>query len=162
MRVTRWALVLCSLALLGAGTDTNSRGTGARPRPTPSQSCATWRNLASRRWAGRWNDSDGWRFTFELSLRRQANNVSGEFVWTLAATQDPSMTRRIGDSAIERVRGTVDCASGTLSLAGYAVTDATLIARDAYELSFGSSGALSGRTRGNDDRWDGVLVATPR
>lgn len=161
MRVTRWALVLCSLALLGAGAD-NNRDAGARPRPAQGNSCANWPNLASRRWAGRWNDADGWRFTFDLALRRQANTLTGEFVWRLSSTQDASMTNRIGNSAIERVRGSIDCATGTLSLAGYAVTDASLIARDVYQLAVDSSGNLSGRTQGNQGRWDGVLSATPR
>ena len=160
MRVARLALVLCSFALLGAGADHGA--SGPRPRPVAANSCVNWPNLAQRRWSGSWHDASGWSFSFDLALRRQANSLSGEFVWRLAATRDASMAHRVGSSAIERIRGSIDCATGTLTLGGYAVTDATLIAQDVYQLALGSSGALSGRTRGNEGRWYGVLTATPR
>jgi hypothetical protein len=114
------------------------------------------------RWSGRWTDSQGWIYTFDLSLRRQGATVSGQYLWRLVTTADPTMNNRVGDRAIERVRGTIDCGANSMEYAGYEVSDDTLIGADTYRVALGAGLSLTGRSRGNEGTWDGSLTARRR
>ncbi|MDP3273907.1 MAG: hypothetical protein Q8Q09_01845 [Deltaproteobacteria bacterium] len=163
----RRALIATTLLALGTLSTMSARVARAgvherRPNAPAVNACSGWPEHQERRWTGRWNDAAGWRFSFALSLRRQSGVVSGQIVWTLAGTTDTSMRARVGSSAIERVRGTVDCAAGALVFAGYELTDASLIGLDIYRASIANRPQITGQTRGSDGRWDGVLVGTER
>jgi hypothetical protein len=156
----RAGLILCALSSIGAGADTVARPPVAPPPRV--QACAAWPDRATRQWAGQWSDIQGWRYTFDLALRRSGATVTGRYVWRLEHTTDASMRARVGHSAVERVRGTVDCTSGALVYAGYEVSDDTLIAADSYRVQIGADLSLSGQSRGNEGLWDGVLSARRR
>lgn len=143
---------------MGASGD---RRAPSQPPPQQSQ-CAAWRDGTTLRWGGRWTNSQGWVYSFELSLRRQASAVSGQYVWRLVTSADPTMNNRVGDRAIERVRGSIDCAANTMEYAGYEITDDTLIGADTYRVSIGAGLSLTGRTRGSEGTWDGSLTARRR
>jgi hypothetical protein len=161
MRSARLGLILCALCSIGAGADTIARLPVAPPPPR-AQACAAWPDRATRQWTGQWSDRQGWRYTFELGLRRNGASVTGQYVWRLAESPDATMRGRLGHTAVERVQGTVDCASGALVYAGYQVSDDTLIAADSYRVQIGAALALSGQSRGNEGLWDGVLSARRR
>jgi hypothetical protein len=167
MRWKHCALIALSCASLAGASLPAERApdAGTRPRaqqPAPNHCDAQWPDRAARRWSGRWNDREGWVFTYNLTLRRDGAAVSGEFLWRLATARDASMANRVGHTATERVRGTIDCAAGTLAFAGYEVTDGTLIARDVYRVAITVDRRLTGQTRGNEGHWDGVLTGTER
>ncbi|MBL8685788.1 MAG: hypothetical protein JNK05_41820 [Myxococcales bacterium] len=159
MRWTRLVLIVCALASMGASGD---RRAPSQPPPPSQSQCASWRDDTTARWSGRWTDAQGWVYTFDLSLRRHGAIVSGQYLWRLVTSADATMSNRVGDRAIERVRGTIDCAANTMEYAGYEITDDTLIAADAYRVALGAGLSLTGRTRGNEGAWDGSFTARRR
>ena len=120
-----------------------------------------WPDATTRRWSGMWSKT-GWRFAFSLTLTRNRINLDGAFRWQLAEAPPGSpLQNRIGASGQEMVRGTVDIATGVISLAGYGVDDPSLLSPDHYELRLSPSGSLSGSTKTWEGTWGGVLVAKP-
>lgn len=154
------AMMLCMSATHAAALPRRAR---PGPGPGPRTGCAEtiFPQGAEQRWRGEWASADGWNFGYVLHLTRRGNAVAGYFEWTLRITPDPGMASRVGNSAREYVRGTLDGRTCSVSLAGYRITDATLIGADQYALTIATDGALSGRTRGNDPPlWSPQITGT--
>lgn len=111
-------------------------------------------------WRGEWISDDGeFRYSFVLSLIRSPQSdafVEGSFEWTLEEAPGPYQDR-LGETAVEWVSGRPLGRSRMLILAGYAVSDSTLIAADAYRLVV-SGDAIGGSTRGNEGLWLNALA----
>ena len=111
-------------------------------------------------WRGEWVSDDGeFRYSFVLSLFQSPQSeafVEGAFEWTLEEGPGPYQGR-LGETAIEWVTGRPLGRSRMLILAGYAVSDSTLIAADAYRLVM-SGDAIGGSTRGNEGLWLNALA----
>ncbi|HEY1554665.1 MAG TPA: hypothetical protein VGF94_07490 [Kofleriaceae bacterium] len=77
-------------------------------------------------WTGTADDETGGHWTFTLELAAQGDKLSGVFHWKGALTGD------------EFVRGSVDCAAGTMALDAYKVTGD--LALGAYRVGLGADG----------------------
>ena len=85
-------------------------------------------------WQGSWKSRDGYTYDFAMQLDVHDDTVAdGQISWQLIATPpDSHLTARVGDSATEFVSGAYDRAQGLATVAGYKVSDPTLIALDSY------------------------------
>jgi len=86
-------------------------------------------------WQGTWKSRNGYNFAFAMQLDvREDETAEGKIRWELVATPPNShLANRIGDSATEYVSGRFDKANNVATVAGYDVTDSTLIALDSYK-----------------------------
>ena len=86
-------------------------------------------------WQGTWKSRNGYNYAFAMQLDVRADETAkGKIRWELVATPpDSHLANRIGDSATEYVSGRFDKANNIASLAGYDVTDPTLIALNSYK-----------------------------
>jgi hypothetical protein len=87
--------------------------------------------------------------------------VDGTITWTLRrdATGDQS---RIGESAVESVRGYYSPSLSALSVQGYAASDESLIGLDTYRLVIADDGSrMVGITWANG-AWDGRVEFIPQ
>jgi hypothetical protein len=86
-------------------------------------------------WQGNWRSRDGYSYAFAIQLDvREDDTADGRIRWELVATPPNShLANRIGDSATEYVSGRFDKANNIATVAGYKVSDPTLIALDAYK-----------------------------
>jgi hypothetical protein len=91
-------------------------------------------------WQGDWKSRNGFHFGFAMQLSVADNgDAMGEISWQLKATPpDSFLAPRVGDVAIEYVRGTFDRDKGQAMLTGYEVSDATLLALDTYKFQIKS------------------------
>ena len=87
-------------------------------------------------WQGTWKSKGGFTFDFALQLEVRGDNTAvGQIKWKLVATPAGSkLAPRVGETAIEYVNGRYDRTKSVASIAGYAVSDTTLLALDTYRL----------------------------
>ena len=86
-------------------------------------------------WQGTWKSRDGYNYAFAMQLDvREDDTAEGRIRWELVATPPNShLANRIGDSATEYVLGRFDKVNNIATVAGYEVSDPTLIALDSYK-----------------------------
>ena len=113
----------------------------------------------SGRWRGEWRDRDGFVFALDMELSAEdERRIEGQIEWTLEASPRLLERRKVGERAIEYVRGSFDRESGSLSLEGYRQDDPrNVIGLDVYRLDL-SGDVLSGKTR-NHGPWTGRFSA---
>jgi hypothetical protein len=91
----------------------------------------------------------------------------GWISWELLATPTNSpLAPRIGDTAIEYVSGRFDRANNIATVAGYDISDATLIAKDTYKFQIKSDKiSFVGMTKNHGD-WaaeaQGTVIVTAK
>jgi hypothetical protein len=85
-------------------------------------------------WQGTWKSKGGYTFDFAMQLEVRGNNsASGQIKWQLVGTPaNSALAPRTGERATEFVSGRYDRLNGIASIAGYAVSDPTLLALDTY------------------------------
>jgi hypothetical protein len=114
--------------------------------------------IASGKWRGQWSTDSGTLLDFELTLSDTPNNsVDGQIKWTLRRTVRPDKVDKIGQSAIEYVRGTFDPTTGSLKMSGYNKDDPNnvLVMVDDYKLTVSPDGkTLNGQAK-NGGKWNG-------
>jgi hypothetical protein len=114
--------------------------------------------IASGKWKGQWSTDSGSMLDFELTLSDTQNNgVDGQIKWTLRRTVRPDKMDKVGQSAIEFVRGTFDPVTGSLKMSGYSKDDpnSVLVMIDDYKLTVSQDGkTLTGVAR-NGGKWNG-------
>ena len=86
-------------------------------------------------WQGSWKSRDGYTYSFAMQLDVQDNGTAdGQISWELIATPPKShLASRAGESATEFVSGNYDREHSIAAVAGYKVSDPTLIALDTYK-----------------------------
>ena len=86
-------------------------------------------------WQGSWKSRDGYNYSFAMQLDVQDNGAAdGQIRWELVATPPKShLASRAGQIATEFVSGTYDREHAIAAVAGYKVSDPTLIALDSYK-----------------------------
>ena len=86
-------------------------------------------------WQGTWKSRKGYNYAFAMQLDvREDETAEGQISWELVATPPNShLANRVGDTAIEYVSGRFDRANNVAIVAGYDISDATLIAKDTYK-----------------------------
>jgi hypothetical protein len=85
-------------------------------------------------WQGTWKSKGGFTFDFAMQLEVAGDNsANGQIKWQLvgAPPQSP-LAPRIGSKGTEYVSGRYDRTNGIASIAGYSVSDPTLLALDTY------------------------------
>lgn len=119
-------------------------------------------------WQGDWKSRDGYDYGFAMQLNATATGeASGEISWQLKATPAGShLAPRIGDTGIEYVSGTFDRAKGLATIAGYKVSDPTLLALDTYKFQIKSDQiSFIGMTKHRGD-WEaqagGTVIVTEK
>jgi len=166
MTAAAWLItVVCAI-----GPAASARATPPHPRAQPgagpglavrSQCMETvLPQGGEQRWRGTWAGDGGWEYSYVLHLTRRGSALSGYFEWTLRVAADASMTSRVGQSAREYVRGTLDATNCTVALTGYRRTDTTLIGLDQYSITLAPTGGLDGRTRGGVPYWSARINGT--
>lgn len=96
-----------------------------------------WTNTAPELetvWQGTWKSKGGFTFDFAMQLEVHGDNsAAGQIKWQLVGTPVNSpLAPRTGQKATEFVSGRYDRTNGIASIAGYAVSDPTLLALDTY------------------------------
>ncbi len=113
---------------------------------------------ARGRWSGEWSTESGTLFDFELTLTEtSADKLEGRVVWTMRRTARPDKRDKIGLTATEYVRGSIDSAKGIVNLSGYGKDDPNgmLVMLDVYRLTISDDGkTLNGQAR-NGGKWNG-------
>lgn len=91
-------------------------------------------------WQGTWKSRDGWNFAFAMRLDvHEDESADGAIRWELVATPEGSfLANRVGSSATEYVTGRFDKADNVATVAGYKVSDPTLLALDSYKFQIKS------------------------
>lgn len=86
-------------------------------------------------WQGDWTSRDGYRYGFAMRLDAgDSGEAQGQISWELKATPKNShLSQRIGAVGVEYVRGHFDRENGLATIAGYDVSDPTLLALDSYK-----------------------------
>jgi hypothetical protein len=97
-------------------------------------------SLLDTTWQGDWKSRDGYHYAFAMQLGVAATDEArGEINWQLVATPSGShIANRVGDSAIEYVSGRYDRNKRLATLAGYKVSDESLLALDTYKFQIKS------------------------
>jgi len=114
--------------------------------------------IASGKWKGQWSTDSGTLLDFDLTLTDMQNNgVDGQIKWTLRQTVRPDKIDKIGQSAIEYVRGTFDPATGSLKMSGYNKDDPNnvLVMVDDYKLTVSPDGKTLSGVAKNGGKWNG-------
>jgi hypothetical protein len=119
-------------------------------------------------WQGTWKSRSGFTFDFAMQLEVHGDDsATGQIKWQLmeAAPNSP-LAQRVGDKATEFVSGRYDRANGIASIAGYEVSDPTLLARDTYRLQIRADKvSFVGMTKYRGD-WEaaagGTVIVTER
>lgn len=85
-------------------------------------------------WQGDWKSRNGFHFGFAMELRAAPDGqADGEISWQLlAAPPGNPLESRVGATGVEFVKGQFDRASGIALIAGYSVSDPTLLGTDTY------------------------------
>jgi hypothetical protein len=85
-------------------------------------------------WQGTWKSKGGFTFEFAMQLEVAGDNsANGQIKWQLVgAPPESPLAPRIGNKGTEFVSGRYDRINGIASIAGYAVSDPTLLALDTY------------------------------
>lgn len=105
-------------------------------------------------WQGTWKSRTGYNYSFAMQLEvREDETAMGQINWELVATPPNShLADRVGDTAIEYVSGRFDKADNIATIAGYDVSDPTLIARDTYKFQIKSDKiSFVGMTKNHGD-----------
>jgi len=112
------------------------------------------------KWTGQWSTTSGTLLYIEIDLKETADNgVDGQIKWTLRGTARPDKIDKIGNSAIEYVRGTFEPATGIILMSGYKKDDPNdvIVMLDNYRLTVSPDGSkLTGLAR-NGGKWNGRL-----
>jgi hypothetical protein len=119
-------------------------------------------------WQGTWKSRSGYSFAFAMQLDvGEDQTAQGWISWELLATPTNSpLAPRIGDTAIEYVSGRFDRANNIATVAGYDISDATLIAKDTYKFQIKSDKiSFVGMTKNHGD-WaaeaQGTVIVTAK
>jgi hypothetical protein len=96
----------------------------------------------------------------QLNQNDNSGGVEGTITWRLEATNRTGRLNRIGDTAVEYVRGAFNPNTFELTLQGYRVSDSTLIAIDKYRISLSRNGqSFTGRSETNEKNWEATMSA---
>ncbi|HUF23928.1 MAG TPA: hypothetical protein VMN81_07375 [Vicinamibacterales bacterium] len=127
------------------------RAASGPPPPIAASPAGTWR--------GTWNSSAGYAYAADVRLQVAADGaVEGSIVWTLRVTPVTTDQHKIGMTGVERVRGTFDARSGTISMRGFEKNDPnTIIGLDRYRLFYAENGKVIGGITESHGTWEGVL-----
>ena len=113
---------------------------------------------ARGKWIGDWSTESGTLFDFELTLTETSSDtLDGRVVWFMRRTARPDKRDKIGLTATEYVRGTIDRTTGLVNLSGYKKDDrdGMLVMLDVYRLTLSADGNnLNGQAR-NGGKWNG-------
>lgn len=128
------------------------------PRPPLGVSASTYAGT----WQGNWSGDGGFIYSFTMTLRwGVGGTLDGQINWTLtgvpAGTEFDAYRAKVGSTAAEYIRGTVDEASG------YTKSDPNgIIGLDSYRFHIekGSPDVMTGQSLTNAKDWSGVLNAT--
>lgn len=139
--------------------------TPGSPAPSPVSTASTpavkqpaKELIASGKWKGQWSTDSGTLLDFELTLSDTQNNgVDGQIKWTLRRTVRPDKMDKIGQSAVEYVRGTFDPATGLIKMSGYTKDDPNnvLVMVDDYKLTVSPDGKTLSGVAKNGGKWNG-------
>ncbi len=118
----------------------------ANAEPAVNSATALWHRMTATptnlesTWQGTWKSREGFSFDFAMQLNvADTGAADGQISWKLmVAPPDSPLTKRIGDTGIEYVRGTYDRAHSLAVLDGYEVSDPTLIGTDIYKFQIKS------------------------
>jgi hypothetical protein len=119
-------------------------------------------------WQGSWKSKGGFTFDFAMQLDVAGDDsATGQIKWQLVgAPAESPLTPRIGSKGTEYVSGRYDRINGIASIAGYAVSDPTLLALDTYRFQMRSDKvSFVGMTRYRGD-WEaeasGTVIVTEK
>jgi hypothetical protein len=119
-------------------------------------------------WQGSWKSKGGFTFDFAMHLDVAGDDsATGQIKWQLVgAPVESPLAPRIGSKGTEFVSGRYDRINGIASIAGYAVSDPTLLALDTYRFQMKSDKvSFVGMTRYRGD-WEaeasGTVIVTDK
>lgn len=119
-------------------------------------------------WQGSWKSKGGFTFDFAMQLEVAGDDTAtGQIKWQLVgAPVELPLAPRIGSKGTEFVSGRYDRSNGIASIAGYAVSDPTLLALDTYRFQMKSDKvSFVGMTRYRGD-WEaeasGTVIVTAK
>lgn len=149
MRAVHIVLMTMSLAL----------GAPAAAEPVSPEQQA----VLEKPWRGTWTGSGGYQYSGELTLEvGDEGEVEGEIAWTLRRSPFPEELSKVGQSAIERVRGTYSPSLGALTFQGYETVDQNaLIGLDLYRLAVADDGSRILGVTSSNATWDGRAEFLP-
>ena len=113
-------------------------------------------------WQGDWGSREGFRYSFSAQLYVATDDdVEGKINWQLTATPGEHLSDRVGSTAAEYVRGSYDRKTKLMTVAGYEVSDPTLIATDTYRLQIKPDGiSFVGMTLHYTGEWSAQTTGT--